>query len=100
MVGTNARFVLRYDAKIFPSERSLVNIEAPDVVNGLRACVTAEDKQVRLAEDDTVTVAATGCATHNGHDHPLRGGITVPQIQQVKIVRGQATTCKKTPRRR
>ena len=53
-------------------------------------------EQVRLAEDDTVTVAATGGATHNGHDHPLRGGVAVPQIQQVEVVRGQATTCKKT----
>ena len=92
VVGADTRSVLGYDAEVLPGEGSLVDIQAPNVVNGLRARIATEHQQVGLAEDDTVAVAAAGRAAHHWYDHPLSGGVTVSQIEQVEVVRGQATT--------
>lgn len=86
VVGAHAGLVLRDNSQILPRKWCLIHVEAPHVVNGLRAGVTAEHKQVGLAEDDGVAVAPTRRAAHNRHDHPLRGRVTIAQVEQVEVV--------------
>ena len=80
MVYSNAG-CLSYGLQLQPVEWSAVDIEAPDVIDWLRACVTTKHKQVRFGEKDGVSIATAGCLTHDGHDHPLGSLFTVPQIQ-------------------
>lgn len=46
--------------ELHPTERSLLDAEAPDIVDGFLAGVTTEDKQVRLGEDDRVAITSAG----------------------------------------
>ena len=93
MVGPNTGLVLGHYTKVLPRERRLVDVEAPDIIDWLRACVTAKDEQVRLAEDNSVTVASTRGTAHNGHDHPLRSCVAIPQVKKVEIVGSKTTAC-------
>ena len=47
MVGSYTRFVRACHAQVFPRERSLVDVQTPDVIDWLGACVSSEDKIVR-----------------------------------------------------
>lgn len=77
-----------------PAERSALDTQTPNIVDGLLSSVTTEDQKVRLAENDSVTVSAAGGATDHWHNHPLGHRLTITHIKQVQIVRGQGTsTC-------
>ena len=86
MISSHARLFLGCQSEVLPSERCLVNIEAPNIVNWLRSRVTSEDEKVGLAENDCVTVSTTWSSSDDGHDHPLGSRVTVSQIKEIEIV--------------
>ena len=95
MVSSHAGFVLRCQPQVLPSERGFVNIETPDIVDRLSTSVSSEHEQVRFAEHNRVTISTTRCSSDNGYDHPLGSGISISQIEQIEIIRGQTTAYKK-----
>ena len=86
MVCTHARFRFVLYSDVFPTERCLVYVQTPDIIDGLRACVPSENEQVGLAEHDSVTVATTRGASNHGNDHPLRCRVAIPQIEQIQVI--------------
>ena len=83
MIGSDAWFFRACDTKAFPRKGRLVHVQAPDIVDGLRARVASEDEQVGLAEHNGMTVATARSAADHGDNHPLRRGVAIPQIKQV-----------------
>lgn len=78
-----------------PGEGRALDVEAPDVVDGLAAGVAAEDQQVRLRVDHHVPLPAAGRRADDRHDHPAGVLVAVPQVEQLQVVRGQRAAARR-----
>jgi len=78
--------------KLQPTEGSLVDVEAPDIVDRFGSGVSAKNEQIGLREYYGVSVPPSWSLSNYRHDHPLRHLLSVSQIKQVKVVGGQAST--------
>ena len=92
MVGTHARFRFVLYSDVFPTERCLVYVQTPDIIDGLRASVPSKDEQIRLVEDKRVAVAPIRGSSDYWNNHPLCSSIAISQVEQVQIIRGQASS--------
>ena len=92
MVCTHARFRFVLYSDVFPTERCLVYVQTPDIIDGLRASVPSKYEQIRLIEDKRVAVAPIRGSSDYWNNHPLCSSITISQVEQVQIIRGQASS--------
>mmetsp|Transcript_4409 Transcript_4409/g.6434 ORF Transcript_4409/g.6434 Transcript_4409/m.6434 type:complete len:214 (+) Transcript_4409:1758-2399(+) len=77
-----------------PREGGLFNTEAPYITNCLLSSVSSEHQEMRLREDDGVTIPPSGGGSHHGHNHPLGLIFAVSHIEQVQVVTRQtASAC-------
>ena len=91
MVNSDVWSVSRH-LQLLPGERSLVNVEAPHVIDWLGSSISAKHEQVWLVKYDCMTVAATWCRSDHWHNHPLSHLLAVPEIQQIQIIGGKTTS--------
>lgn len=75
-----------------PRERSLVHVEAPNIINRLSSSVASEYQQIWLVEYNGVAVAPSRRLANHWHDHPLGHLLSISQVKQVEIVRGQTAS--------
>ena len=80
MIDTHLRS-LTATIEFDPREWSLLDAEAPHIVDGLLAGVATEDEQMRLREDDRMTISSTWCRAHDWDNHPLSLILAISHIK-------------------
>lgn len=80
--------------KLAPRVGALLEVEAPDVVDGLLASVASEDDEERLDMNHGVAVAPARSGSDNGDGDP--GAEVVAELEDVEVVVGETPTADST----
>ena len=91
MVGSDTRLVSACNLQGIPGEWGLVNIEAPDIVDGLCSGVSSKDKEVWLAEDDGMAVSSSWGTADDWDAHPLGSLVSISKVQEIEFIGCQTT---------
>ena len=95
VISPNWRLFLPTHLQRNPWERCFINIQTPNVIDWLSACITAKYKEVRFRKYYCVAIASSWSSSNNRYDHPLCSLVTVSQVKKVKIVWCQtSSTCR------